>query len=232
MSIRRHSPATFPAQIGAGQPGAALRAGLGIALLALAAWAAPVLGAGDSDAGIRGSSEVTGLHPAGPGWKAVPLPDQRDWSPKRRSGWQKTVQRDLGPATAVVEIPSLELVVPVFLSSARPYLELGAGWVEGTARPGERGNVALAGHRDSYFRPLEQLAEGAQVTLSTQAGVQRYEVDDIRVVDALDVSVLEPTDDAVLTLITCYPFRYVGFAPDRFIVRARRLPEAPSIAAE
>ena len=172
------------------------------------------------------------LHPAGPGWHEVPLPDQRDWSQKRRSAWQKTVQRDFGEAAAVVEIPSLELVVPVFLSSARPYLELGAGWVEGTAQPGEQGNVALAGHRDSYFRPLEQLTEGALVRLSTEAGVLRYEVDDIRVVDALDVSVLDPSDDAVLTLITCYPFRYVGFAPDRFIVRARRLPETPAVAAE
>jgi sortase A len=195
--------------------------------LLLSACAGPALWADvlDEPASLEG-------HPAAPRWHEVPLPDQRDWSAKRRSAWQKTVQRDLGRAAAVVEIPSLELVVPVFMSSARPYLELGAGWVEGTAQPGESGNVALAGHRDSYFRPLEGLSEGATVQLATESGVLRYEVDDIRIVDALDVSVLEPTDDAVLTLITCYPFRYAGFAPDRFIVRARRVPESPSVAAE
>ncbi len=108
-------------------------------------------------------------------------------------------------------------------------LETGVIHVSNTPDPGEPGNVAIAGHRDSFFRRLEGVALGTRIELQTGHGNQLFEVSDVSIVDALDVSPLDQTDVDVLTLITCYPFYYQGFAPDRYIVRARRVDSAPSV---
>ena len=158
-------------------------------------------------------------------WYLLPEPDQSDWSNKRRSGYAKMTENSLGVPEAVLKVPDLGLSVAVYDNAQRPALELGAGWVEGTAKPGESGNVAIAGHRDGFFRPLEQIRTGQEIVLVTAEQSLRYLVDDVSIVDPLDVSVLEPSSQSMLTLITCYPFRYVGFAPDRYIVRARLLNE-------
>jgi sortase A len=92
--------------------------------------------------------------------------------------------------------------------------------VEGTAYPDEVGNIAISGHRDGFFRPLKDIKLGDAIDVQTPAGTQTFEVSDISIVDALEVSVLDPTDTTVLTLITCHPFYYQGYAPDRYIVRA------------
>jgi sortase A len=94
------------------------------------------------------------------------------------------------------------------------------GHVPGTALPGARGNAAFAAHRDTFFRPLAGIRKGDAVFVTTPDGVHRYIVVATRVVEPSDVSVLEPTDRPQLTLVTCYPFDYVGSAPQRFIVRA------------
>jgi sortase A len=154
-------------------------------------------------------------------WHVVAPPDQSDWSGKRRSEYAKYQAVEMGTPEAVLRIPALELAVPVFADTDRLSLELGAGWVHDTAQPGEAGNVAIAGHRDSFFRPLENIEVGAQIDLETASTTLSYEVVDISIVDALDISVLQPTQTHMLTLITCHPFRYKGFAPDRYIVRAR-----------
>jgi sortase A len=99
-------------------------------------------------------------------------------------------------------------------------LEQGAGHVTGTALPGGGGNVVIAGHRDSVFRPLRHIELGDIVTLSTPTTTRRYAVDSIYTVTPEDTAVLEPSKDAELTLLTCYPFRYVGSAPMRFVVKA------------
>jgi len=158
-------------------------------------------------------------------WYVVPEPDQSDWSKKRRSGYAKVAANTLGVPEAVLNVPELGLSVAVYDNARRPALEVGAGWVEGTAKPGKSGNVAIAGHRDGFFRPLEQIRTGQEIVLVTEEQTLRYLVDDVSIVDPLDVSVLEPSSQSILTLITCYPFRYVGFAPDRYIVRARLLNE-------
>lgn len=121
---------------------------------------------------------------------------------------------------AVLRIDELGLKVPVFDGTARIALRRGAGSIEGTTPPGEHGHIGIAAHRDSFFRPLKDIRQGAVIELATGERVQRFRVTEIRIVDALDVSVLEPTDEPCLTLVTCYPFNYVGFAPDRFIVHA------------
>lgn len=122
---------------------------------------------------------------------------------------------------ARLTIDRLGVDVPVLSGTDARTLRRGAGWVPGTASPGTEGNVVVSAHRDSYFRPLEHIRIGDRIVLEAGDGEPRsYLVEQTFVTDALDVSVLDPTDTAVLTLITCHPFRYVGFAPDRFIVRA------------
>ena len=128
---------------------------------------------------------------------------------------------------AVLEIDRLDVRVPVFLGTHPLTLNKGAGIVEGTAVPGEIGNIAVAAHRDSHFRPLEQIEVGDLINLRTTEGPKRFQVSEVRITDPLDIGVLDDTDGVTLTLITCYPFRYVGPAPDRYIVRA--LPVADAI---
>jgi len=127
---------------------------------------------------------------------------------------------------AVLEIARLGVEVPVFEGTGKAALRRGAGSIEGTAVPGQQGNIGIAGHRDGFFRPLEDIREGDLVQLVSRTRIQRFRVSEIRIVDALDVSVLEDNAGPRLTLVTCFPFRYVGFAPDRFIVHATLEAEA------
>lgn len=99
-------------------------------------------------------------------------------------------------------------------------LRLGAGHIPGTALPGENGNVGIAGHRDTIFRPLRLVHAGDFITLTTPAGQFRYRVTWTRTVTPADVAVLAPTARPSLTLVTCYPFYFIGHAPQRFVVRA------------
>lgn len=123
-------------------------------------------------------------------------------------------------ALAVLRIPAVELEVPVFDGIGERALNRGAGHITGTPRPGAGGNVGLASHRDGWFRALEHVSLGDEIELATRTGLVRYRVTDLTVVDPTDVSVLDPTDEPVLTLVTCYPFYFVGSAPQRYIVRA------------
>ncbi len=89
-----------------------------------------------------------------------------------------------------------------------------------TALPGDAGNIAFAAHRDTFFRPLKNIRAGDHIRVSTPDGDFTYIVRDTRIVTPTEVSVLHPTPEPTLTLITCHPFNYVGPAPNRFIVRA------------
>jgi sortase A len=99
-------------------------------------------------------------------------------------------------------------------------LRVAVGHIPGTALPGQPGNAGFAAHRDTFFRPLKSVREGDEVVVTTPRGVYRYAVTGTRIVEPQDLSVLDPTTDAILTLVTCYPFEYIGNAPRRFIVRA------------
>jgi sortase A len=105
------------------------------------------------------------------------------------------------------------------------------GHVPGTAWPGEAGNAAFAAHRDTFFRPLKGVRAGDEVTITAPDGVYRYVVTGTRVVNPSDVSVLRPSADPTLTLVTCYPFDYVGSAPQRFIVSGRLVAPPRAVAA-
>jgi sortase A len=146
-------------------------------------------------------------------------PDQSMWSDKARVKFEKVKNNGAAPM-AVIKIDRLNIEGPIFDGTDKITLDRGIGLVDGTAMPGEAGNMALSAHRDSFFRPLKDVVIGDRIELLTQKGMQAFEVSEITIVDSQDISVLDPTDTAVLTLITCYPFYYVGYAPDRFIVRA------------
>jgi sortase A len=128
-----------------------------------------------------------------------------------------------------VEIERLGLRAMVEEGTSRATLRRGAGHLPESVLPGEDGNVVLAGHRDSVFRPLRDVVPGDVVRVMTLGGTYEYEVSWAAIVEPSDTRVLQPSSEALLTLVTCYPFAYVGPAPQRFVVRARRL--APGVAA-
>jgi sortase A len=120
-----------------------------------------------------------------------------------------------------IDIPRLRISAPVLESTSGRALRRGVGHVRHTAFPGERGNAALAAHRDTYFRGLRGVAKGDWIRVATPDGVFAYRVDSILVVRPDREDLLGPTREPRLTLVTCYPFRWIGPAPKRFIVQAR-----------
>ena len=122
-----------------------------------------------------------------------------------------------------IEIARLGLSAIVVEGIDRRTLRRAVGHIPGTALPGQSGNVGIAGHRDTFFRPLQEIQVDDIITLTTRWGEYRYRVVSSRVVSPDDVAVLHPTSNEVLTLVTCHPFYFVGPAPDRFIVRAERV---------
>ena len=153
-------------------------------------------------------------------------PDQSLWSPVRVRAWEAGPQTPAGHALAVLRIPRIHLEVPVFEGTDDATLDLGLGHVEGTAGLDAPGNVALAGHRDGFFRGLKDVGAGDEIDMETQTGMRRYVVKDIVIVKPDDVWVLDD-NSAALTLVTCYPFYYTGSAPQRYIVRASEQPRTP-----
>ena len=126
-----------------------------------------------------------------------------------------------GSPIGEMQIPRLEFTAVVVQGDSSAILRRAVGHLADTAMPGESGNVVLAGHRDTFFRPLQQVRAGDVIMLRTRNGSFEYEVESTAVVRPTDVQVLQPTSTRTLTLITCFPFSYLGPAPDRFIVRAR-----------
>jgi len=155
----------------------------------------------------------------------VPLPEEKPadtslWAPKRIREYEESLKQKVSDPIAVLRISRLGIEVPVFPGTDDYALNRGVGWIEGTVRPGEEGNSGIAGHRDGFFRPLKDIAKGDSIELLTLAGSRMYQVDEIQIVNPNDVQVLDPTPQAALTLVSCYPFYFAGSAPKRFIVRA------------
>jgi sortase A len=121
-----------------------------------------------------------------------------------------------------IEIARIGLSVIIIDGDDGKTLRRAAGHVPGTALPGQPGNVGITGHRDTFFRPLRNIKVDDVITLTTLQGEYRYRVVSTKVVSPKDVAVLASTGGDVLTLVTCYPFYFVGAAPNRFIVRAER----------
>ncbi|MEO6802960.1 MAG: class D sortase [Granulicella sp.] len=125
------------------------------------------------------------------------------------------------PATlGWLDIPQLALSVPILPNYDPDSLRKGVGHIPGTATLGGLGTVGLAGHRDTFFRPLRRLTRNMEIQLVDASGTYRYIVDSMEIVTPTDVGVLSIGRRPQLTLITCFPFEYVGAAPKRFIVHA------------
>ena len=130
-----------------------------------------------------------------------------------------------------LEIPSVGLSAIVFEGSDTQTLAQGIGHLAGSPLPGEAGNVVLAGHRDTFFRNLRKIHQSDVILLTTERATRRYAVESTAVVSPYETEVLNSANHATLTLITCFPFYYIGPAPKRFIVRAAELTgEAPAQA--
>jgi len=136
-----------------------------------------------------------------------------------------------GSAIGRLEVPRLALSVVVLEGDDPKTLRRSAGRIPGTAWPGQPGNLAIAGHRDTFFRPLRGIRTDDVIQLTTPNGSFVYQVQSVRVVAPTQTEVLASIPQQTLTLITCYPFLYVGHAPNRFVVTARQVSSSSEPAA-
>jgi len=158
--------------------------------------------------------------PGNPLQVMVPAPNQELWGDKRIAEYEESLKVAADPPLAVLSISKLDIQVPVYNGTDDFNLNRGVGRIKGTATIDAAGNLGIAGHRDGFFRGLKDIVIGDEVRLQTTSGEKSYAVSSIDIVDPTDVSVLDPTAESTITLVTCYPFYYVGHAPKRYIVKA------------
>ncbi len=152
------------------------------------------------------------------------------WDRARTRAYRKTLRVKVDAPEAVLSISRLGVTVPVLDGTSDFTLNRGVGHIDGTSLPGQTGNIAITGHRDGFFRPLKDIARGDVVTLEREGGVDHYLVRDMKIVSPSDTSVLAATEKNTLTLVTCYPFYFIGSAPKRYIVTAELMDFAKSVA--
>ncbi len=171
----------------------------------------------DVEAGVRGTDRANGdLAPTNS------APDQTEWSASRMHAYAaRADQSEPVPlASALLRITDVGLEVPVYADASERNLNRGAGLIAGTAAPDSDGNVGIAAHRDGYFRALEGVEVGDLVELETRSRRRQYRITELAIVEPTDISPLRETGVPAVTLVTCYPFYFVGSAPQRYIVRA------------
>src|SRR5690606_36195062 len=156
---------------------------------------------------------------AAPATESTAHVDQSLWSEKRARALAEAVSQPGVPVGALL-IPSIALEVPIYSAASELNLNRGAAHIEGTSPLGADGNAGIAAHRDGFFRGLESLHLDAEIIVEVDARKVRYRVTDIRIVEPTEVHVLAPTETPSVTLVTCYPFYFLGNAPERYIVRA------------
>lgn len=147
-----------------------------------------------------------------------------------RTAWQAREERAFAAAPAAssdvigrIEIPRAGVRAMIVRGTTDAALRRAVGHIEGTALPGESGNAGLAGHRDTFFRGLRNVRKNDTILVRTPSGTYEYRVTSLSIVNPDDVEVLQASADPTLTLVTCYPFRYVGHAPRRYVVQAREV---------
>jgi sortase A len=141
------------------------------------------------------------------------------WSVQRIESYERSLSEP-SESLAVLRIPKLHLEVPVLNGTNEFTLNRGVGRIAGTSLPGQDGNIGIAGHRDGFFRGLKDISTGDAIELITTSGTDVYVVDQILITSPADVRVLRARTKRSLTLVTCYPFYFVGPAPSRYIVEA------------
>jgi sortase A len=160
-------------------------------------------------------------------------PDKTLWSPERVRGFDASFSQHFAATPlAILRVPKIDLEVPVLAGTDEVSLNRGVGHIAGTPRPGEPGNVGIAGHRDGFFRGLKDIATGDALEVETLAGTDHYRIEKITIVSPDRVDVLAPSEEPTVTLVTCFPFYYAGSAPQRYIVRATLDGSAVSQIAE
>jgi sortase A len=147
-------------------------------------------------------------------------PDFSNWSEGRVRAYRSATTDQSGKVLGVLEIPALSVTAPLLEGTDALTLNRGVGRIAGTARPGEDGNIGIAGHRDSFFRRLKDIKTGDVIQLKRRQGLDTYTVERIEIVSPRDVGVLNEQRAPSLTLVTCYPFYFIGSAPQRFVVTA------------
>jgi sortase A len=153
-------------------------------------------------------------------------------SPERVEEYQQAFLLNSRTPVAILRIPRIGLEVPVLEGTNKVNLNRGVGCIVGTVRPLELGNIGIAGHRDGFFRGLKEIMPGDVVELESNSVNANYAVDDIEIVDPSDSAVLLPRSKPAITMVTCYPFYFIGNAPNRFIVHASLTQVIPAATAQ
>jgi sortase A len=221
--VKTNQPANFMqtmSPIGARKLRNVERILLVIGLALLAGWAAARFhGSMASDSAIKrfyaNTSSISGSASAAE-------VDFTQWSPQRVTAYKDSLALKKDLPLAILRIPKIHLEVPVFNDTDDLTLNRGVGRIVGTAQIGQPGNVGIAGHRDGFFRGLKDVGRDDVVELVLPGRIDRYVINDIQIVSPENVSVLDATPTSTLTLVTCYPFYFVGSAPQRYVVTASK----------
>ena len=147
-------------------------------------------------------------------------PDFVSWSEQRIQQYAESLSQQVASPLAVIRIDRVHVEAPVLEGTDDLTLNRGVGHIAGTARFGENGNVGIAGHRDGFFRGLKNIRVGDRIDLEEPDRIETYVVERLEIVNPENVSVLRSSSEPALTLVTCYPFYFIGTAPQRFIVHA------------
>lgn len=142
------------------------------------------------------------------------------WNAKRITDYEESLQVETAPPLGILTINKLNIQVPIYNGTEEFILNRGAGRIKGMGKMDEDANLGISAHRDGFFRGLKDIKVGDDIQIQTTRGVEDYAVSEINIVPKTDVSVLDPTTVKSLTLVTCYPFYFVGNAPKRYIVTA------------
>jgi LPXTG-site transpeptidase (sortase) family protein len=151
------------------------------------------------------------------------VPDKSLWNAQRVKDYEDSLLVNGDPPIGMLTIAEINVHIPIYNGSEDVNLDRGVGRIKGMAWLDEPGNLGIAGHRDGVFRGLKDIKKGDEVEVLSVYGVENYKVSSISIVEISDVSVLEPTSEKTLTLVTCYPFYHVGHAPQRYIVVAKAI---------
>ena len=152
-------------------------------------------------------------------------PDTSLWNAAQIDHYEESLKVDTAPPLGILTIDKLNIQVPIYNGTEKFILNRGAGRIKGMAKMDEEANLGISAHRDGFFRGLKDIEVGDDIEIQTTRGVEKYAVTAINIVPKSDVSVLAPKTEKTLTLVTCYPFYFVGNAPKRYIVTA--LPKSP-----
>jgi sortase A len=150
----------------------------------------------------------------------VSEPDTSLWNGQRITDYEDSLKVDAAPPLGIFMIERLNIQVPIYNGTDEFNLNRGVGRIKGMAKMDEDGNLGISGHRDGFFRVMKDIQVGDDIDIQTTRGVESYAVTSITIIPKSDVSILEPTTEKSLTIVTCYPFYFVGHAPKRYIVKA------------